>query len=63
MKISVDTEACVASGSCVLACPNLFDQDDLGTVVLLRDSPTPEDEAGARTAAGACPVGAIDLDE
>lgn len=36
MKVHVDLPACVGSGQCVLAAPEVFDQDDEGIAVLLR---------------------------
>ncbi len=37
MHIEIDEDKCIASGACVLAAPQHFDQDDDGIVVLLRD--------------------------
>jgi len=58
-RISVDTGKCIGSAQCVLAAPDVFDQDDDGFVTLLDDSPTGEAEATARTARGICPAQAI----
>ncbi|GLW13091.1 ferredoxin [Microtetraspora sp. NBRC 13810] len=39
MKITIDQDACVGSGQCVLGSPEVFDQRDAdGIAVLLRDS-------------------------
>lgn len=63
LHIVADTDRCVGSGQCVLADPEAFDQnEDDGTVVLLR--PEPADEAGiarAREAASICPGRALSL--
>lgn len=60
--ISVDSDRCVGAGQCVLAAPDLFDQDDDGTVTLLAE---PDRYTGdeAREAADLCPARAITLDE
>jgi len=64
MKVTVDVPKCVASGQCVLAAPEVFDQrDDDGSVILLDDSPTPEHHGSVREAALVCPAAAIYLTE
>ncbi|HEY0448787.1 ferredoxin [Actinophytocola sp.] len=64
MHVAVDLPKCVASGQCVLIAPEVFDQrDDDGMVVLLDDSPAPEDHDGVREAALVCPAAAIRLTE
>ena len=43
MKVTVDQDKCVSSGQCVINAGDVFDQrDDDGVVVLLNDSPAPE---------------------
>ncbi|SEQ77557.1 ferredoxin [Lentzea xinjiangensis] len=59
--ISVDTGKCIGSAQCVLAAPDVFDQDDDGFVVVLDDSPSGAAEAAARTARGLCPAQAISV--
>jgi len=64
MKISVDTQKCVASGQCVLAAAEVFDQrDDDGTVILLNDSPDPDQYDAVRLAAQMCPASVISVIE
>ncbi|KWX24449.1 ferredoxin [Mycolicibacterium wolinskyi] len=64
MKVTVDQEKCVSSGQCVLNAGELFDQrDEDGVVVLLDDSPGPDQADNARRAAAACPALAIDIEE
>ncbi|MFN3001710.1 ferredoxin [Mycolicibacterium wolinskyi] len=64
MKVTVDQEKCVSSGQCVLNAGDLFDQrDEDGVVVLLDDSPGPDQADNARRAAAACPALAIDIEE
>ncbi|MFD8366893.1 ferredoxin [Streptomyces hygroscopicus] len=41
MRVTVDQPRCVASGQCVFAAPDIFDQDDEGTVVVLEAAPAP----------------------
>ncbi|MGW5722975.1 ferredoxin [Amycolatopsis sp. NPDC003865] len=62
MKITADTEACVASGQCVLLAPGTFDQDEeAGTVVLLAEEPPAGEEDAVRRAELTCPAAAIRL--
>ncbi|MCV7290690.1 ferredoxin [Mycolicibacterium wolinskyi] len=64
MKVTVDQEKCVSSGQCVLNAGELFDQrDEDGVVLLLDDSPGPDQADNARRAAAACPALAIDIEE
>jgi ferredoxin len=64
MKVTVDQDRCVSSGQCVLNAGDIFDQrDDDGVVVLLTDSPSPEQATDVRKAAAACPALAIDIVE
>ncbi|WP_344647165.1 ferredoxin [Cryptosporangium japonicum] len=58
-RITADPTVCIGSGSCVLAAPHTFDQDDEGTVVVLQPTPDENHRAAALTAVGACPVRAI----
>jgi ferredoxin len=58
--VSVDEDKCCASGLCVLAVPQVFDQqDENGIVILLRPDPPQERRAEVRRAAGFCPASAI----
>jgi ferredoxin len=63
MRIQVDREACCGAGNCVLTVPEVFDQDDLEGLVVLR-RPQPPDDLAERvhTAVDLCPSGAISLD-
>ncbi|RZQ61452.1 ferredoxin [Amycolatopsis suaedae] len=63
MKIEVNDPACVGSGQCALVAEDLFDQDDDGIVVLLRDHAGPEHQDAARRAAALCPARAITLSD
>jgi ferredoxin len=61
MQISVDTDKCIASGGCVFACPEVFDQDDDGIVVLLNANPPEELRDKVNEAIDACPAAVIEV--
>ncbi|MGO1050228.1 ferredoxin [Crossiella sp. CA198] len=63
MKIIVDRDKCCGAGQCVLAAPDLFDQDDDGIVLLLNATPAPAGFGAARDAATLCPAAAITIEE
>lgn len=58
MKIEVDRERCVGAGMCVLAAPEVFEQDEEEGKVLLLD-PEPADVAGVAGVVQLCPAAAI----
>jgi ferredoxin len=60
--VTVDQEACVCSGQCVLAAPDVFDQSEDGFVVLLDHDPRPELHEDVRQAAATCPALAITVE-
>lgn len=59
MRIAVDHDKCIASGACVLAAPEVFDQDDDGIVVVREEYPPPPLQDQAREAIRACPAAVI----
>ncbi|MFI9509111.1 ferredoxin [Nocardia sp. NPDC052566] len=61
MEITVDRQMCIGAGMCTLTAPEVFDQDDDGTVVLLDGAPPAQHEAAAQEAEQVCPSGAITL--
>jgi ferredoxin len=62
MRVTLDEPKCVASGLCVLAAPDVFDQrDDDGIAIVLIESPTGASLDGARQAAALCPAAALRL--
>ncbi|MEO8751843.1 MAG: ferredoxin [Casimicrobiaceae bacterium] len=63
MKIKLHTEFCIASGACVLECPEVFGQDDDGMVKLIDSDPAPSLHAKVRKAASVCPVTVIEIVE
>jgi ferredoxin len=64
MRVIIDTDKCIASGSCVTADPAVFDQrEDDGIVVLLSESPSDEHLESVKKAARLCPAMAIVVEE
>ena len=64
MRVIVDQDKCVASGQCVVAAAEVFDQrDEDGIVVLLNPEPPAGDADDVRHAAAVCPALAITLVE
>ncbi|WP_326609188.1 ferredoxin [Streptomyces scopuliridis] len=64
MRVELDEPKCVASGQCVMAAPEVFDQrDDDGVAILLDEHPDSELHDGVREAAAICPAAAIRLVE
>lgn len=63
MKIVVHADHCIASGACVLECPEVFQQDDTGLVVVVQEEPDPELHDAARRAMAACPAAVIEIIE
>lgn len=64
MKVTIDQDRCVASGSCVTAAEAVFDQrDEDGIVVLLNPDPPADLAAEVREAAAVCPAAAINIQE
>ncbi|WP_431912128.1 ferredoxin [Micromonospora carbonacea] len=62
VRVAVDRGSCCGSGNCVVAAPEVFDQDDTdGLVLLLRPDPPPEAADRVRRAVETCPAGAIHL--
>ena len=63
MKVIIDQDACVASGQCVMAAADVFDQrDEDGVVVLLAENPPDEVAGDVRRAAALCPALAITVE-
>ncbi|GHH56833.1 ferredoxin [Streptomyces candidus] len=63
MRISVDTDRCVGAGQCVLSAPDVFDQDDLGIVMVLAEPADEPAREAARQAGVICPSQAITVGE
>lgn len=64
MRVELDVPKCVASGQCVMAAPDVFDQrDDDGVAILLEEHPGEELLDEVREAVAICPAAAIRLVE
>ncbi|MFD6277127.1 ferredoxin [Streptomyces sp. NPDC060209] len=59
MKVTLDQDKCVASGQCVVAADDVFDQDDDGIAVLLDPAPPSARAEDVQQAAAVCPALAI----
>ena len=61
MKVSADRDVCVCAGMCVMTAPEVFDQDDDGTVLLLTGEVPEGEQNRVRDAVNLCPSGALRL--
>lgn len=61
-RITVDFDLCESFGVCVAAAPQFFDLDDDDNLLVLSESPTPQQLASVRDAITRCPKKAIALD-
>ncbi len=60
-RIAVDIDRCVGGGQCVLAAPEVFDQDDEGLVVVLDRTPAPDLLHAVDEAVRRCPGQVLSL--
>ncbi|MCX5200079.1 ferredoxin [Streptomyces sp. NBC_00237] len=60
MRITTEREQCVGAGQCAMLSPDLFDQDDDGLVVVLRE-PEEGDRAELMQAVDLCPSSSIQV--
>jgi len=64
MTIEVDLESCIGAGLCVMAAPEVFDQDPAdGRVVVLVDEPAADQMPAVREAVGLCPTAVLAMRE
>ncbi|MEV4381254.1 ferredoxin [Streptosporangium sp. NPDC049644] len=63
MHVNVNAESCIGAGQCVLIAPEVFDQSDDGTVVVLVESLDDPAQAAVREVVRACPSRSISLTE
>ncbi|MEU9225316.1 ferredoxin [Streptomyces massasporeus] len=64
MRVELDVPKCVASGQCVMAAPDVFDQrEDDGVAILLAERPGEDLLDDVREAVAVCPAAAIRLVE
>jgi ferredoxin len=59
MNLTIDVAKCCGSGQCVMAAPDVFDQDDDGVAFLLDQTPPDTERANVDEAIASCPTGAI----
>ncbi|MDJ1137483.1 ferredoxin [Streptomyces iconiensis] len=59
MRITADTDRCLGAGQCVLSAPDLFDQSDEGTVVVLAGTAAEDDRQRLEETVALCPSQAI----
>ncbi|MCJ0873080.1 ferredoxin [Streptomyces sp. AP-93] len=62
MRVSINPAMCCAAGQCVLIAPDVFDQADDGTVVVLLSEPPADREGAVREAEAVCPGMAIQVE-
>ena len=62
MKVGVDRDRCVGSGTCEALAPDVFEVDDDGVLRLLREEPADGEQSDVRDAVNACPTRALTLD-
>ena len=64
MRVIASTGKCIASGSCVLASPQVFGQrDEDGVVYILREHPPLALLNSVRQAVGLCPAGVFHIED
>lgn len=61
MKVTVDFDSCMSTGSCVQYAPEVFEIRDDGFLYVLIDEPQTELHEAVRSAADLCPTAAITL--
>lgn len=62
MRVELDEPKCVASGQCVVAAPDVFDQrDEDGVAVVLDQTPSEELYDEVSEAVAVCPAAALRL--
>ena len=61
--LKADFGACQGYANCVDAAPDVYDIDDDGVVVLLREEITDEERPRIEEAARSCPVNALTIED
>jgi ferredoxin len=62
MRVAVNDSACQGHAMCALACPEVFQTDDVtGHAFVLTDTVKPEHEADVLVARDSCPEEAIEI--
>ena len=63
MRVEVDWDRCIGSGMCTTIAPALFDLDDDGAMIVVKDTPGPDEERSLQDAVACCPVNALSTAE
>ena len=63
MDIAIDHGRCIGAGQCAFIAPEVFDQDDDGSALLLVERPAAAQVSAVREAAESCPMSAISVAE
>jgi ferredoxin len=61
--LKADFGACQGYANCVDAAPDVYDIDDDGVVVLLKDSVTADERTRIEEAARSCPISALTIED
>jgi ferredoxin len=61
MDIAIDHDKCIGAGQCAFIAPEVFDQGDDGSALLLVGRPAPAQLSAVREAAESCPMSAISV--
>jgi ferredoxin len=61
--LKADFGACQGYANCVVAAPGVYDIDDDGVVVLLKEHITDEERPRIEEAARSCPVSALTIED
>ncbi len=61
--LKADFELCQGYANCVMAAPRIYDIDDDGTVVLLKEKISDEERAAVDEAVQGCPVSALSVED
>jgi ferredoxin len=61
--LKADVGACQGYANCVDAAPDIYDIDDDGVVVLLKESVTDDERGRIEEAARSCPVSALTIED
>jgi ferredoxin len=62
VRVVVDRDRCVGSGTCEALAPDVFEVDDDGVLVVRRETPGDGEQSDVRDAVNACPTRALTLD-
>ena len=62
VKALVDRDSCRGYGNCLIAVPSVFDVDDDGLVVLLKDDVSEDELSAVERATYDCPTNSITIE-